>query len=94
MTSVTPSSSASAASPPVSSEPLSTVNTRATGRDIIIAIDAGHGGKDPGTDKLFYLTAKTPGRQLALDALDTITKADTTQAIPLRVLERVARDKA
>ena len=51
-------------------------------------------GQDPGTDKLFYLTAKTPGRQLALDALDQLTQADTPQAIPLRVLERVARDKA
>ena len=51
-------------------------------------------GKDPGTDKLFYLTAKTPGRQLALHALDKLTQADTPQAIPLRVLERVARDKA
>ncbi|RJP65058.1 MAG: ATP-dependent DNA helicase [Comamonadaceae bacterium] len=41
-----------------------------------------------GTDKLLYLTAKTPGRQLALHALRRL------QAKPLRVLELVARDKA
>jgi DNA excision repair protein ERCC-2 len=41
-----------------------------------------------GTDKLLYLTAKTPGRQLALHALQRL------QAKPLRVLELVARDKA
>ncbi|MCO6059646.1 ATP-dependent DNA helicase [Pseudomonas sp. MOB-449] len=39
-------------------------------------------------DKVFYLAAKTPGRQLALDALRQI------DAAPLRVLELVARDKA
>lgn len=42
-----------------------------------------------GTDKLMYLTAKTPGRQLALDALRRLN-----QGGQLRVLERVARDKA
>ncbi|WP_137920996.1 ATP-dependent DNA helicase [Hydrogenophaga sp. 2FB] len=41
-----------------------------------------------GTDKLLYLTAKTPGRQLALHALQRM------QTKPLRVLELVARDKA
>jgi len=40
-------------------------------------------------DKLFFLTAKTSGRQLALDALRSMD-----QARPLRVLELVARDKA
>ncbi len=44
-----------------------------------------------GLDKLFYLTAKTPGRQLALDAMRRIQGAF---ARPLRVLELVARDKA
>jgi DNA excision repair protein ERCC-2 len=42
-------------------------------------------------DKLFFLAAKTPGRRLALDALDRIRG---TGALPLRVLELVARDKA
>ncbi|UDF37619.1 UNVERIFIED_ORG: ATP-dependent DNA helicase [Shinella sp. XGS7] len=39
-------------------------------------------------DKLFFLAAKTSGRQLALDALARLP------ARPLRVLELVARDKA
>ncbi|MBT9502762.1 MAG: ATP-dependent DNA helicase [Burkholderiaceae bacterium] len=39
-------------------------------------------------DKVFFLAAKTSGRQLALDALQRIN------ARPLRVLELVARDKA
>jgi DNA excision repair protein ERCC-2 len=43
---------------------------------------------DQGTHKLFYLTAKTPGRQLALHALQRL------KVRPLRVLELVARDKA
>ncbi|CAM3159992.1 Rad3-related DNA helicase [Pseudomonas gessardii] len=42
-------------------------------------------------DKLYFLTAKTPGRQLALDAVQVLhASAD----LPLRVLELVARDKA
>ena len=43
-------------------------------------------------DKLFFLAAKTPGRRLALDALDRIK--GSSQTLPLRVLELVARDKA
>ena len=42
-----------------------------------------------GTDKIFYLTAKTPGRQLALDAMQRLNATGQ-----VRVLERVARDKA
>jgi len=41
-----------------------------------------------GTHKHFYLTAKTPGRQLALHALQRL------RVRPLRVLELVAREKA
>ena len=41
-------------------------------------------------DKVFFLSAKTPGRQLALDALHTIAAPGQ----PLRVLELCARDKA
>jgi Rad3-related DNA helicase len=44
-----------------------------------------------GIDKLFFLAAKTPGRQLALDAAATLKAGGT---IPLRVLELTARDKA
>ena len=42
-------------------------------------------------DKLFYLAAKTSGRQLALDALRDLRDQS---AAPIRVLEMVARDKA
>lgn len=45
-----------------------------------------------GLDRLFYLSAKTPGRRLALDALLHITRASPES--PLRILELVARDKA
>ncbi len=44
-------------------------------------------------DKLFFLTAKSSGRQLALDALRRIANR-TDGSRPLRVLELVARDKA
>lgn len=43
-------------------------------------------------DKLFFLTAKTPGRALALDAMHQITSATPQPA--LRTLELIARDKA
>ena len=43
-------------------------------------------------DKLFFLAAKTPGRQLALDALDLLARS--APQLPLRVLELVARDKS
>jgi len=43
-------------------------------------------------DRLFFLTAKTPGRRLALDALHSLR--NKMEATPLRVLEHVARDKA
>ncbi len=43
-------------------------------------------------DKIFFLTAKTSGRKLALDALMLIRRAQPS--LPLRVLELVARDKA
>lgn len=43
-------------------------------------------------DKIFYLSAKTSGRQLALDALDQLHPP--TGRPPWRVLELVARDKA
>ncbi|SCW91608.1 ATP-dependent DNA helicase [Pseudomonas sp. NFACC05-1] len=43
-------------------------------------------------DKVFFLTAKTPGRKLALDAAQVITRS--APSMPLRVLEMIARDKA
>lgn len=45
---------------------------------------------DQQLDKVFFLTAKTSGRALALQALHTLHKAS---APPLRSLELVARDK-
>ena len=46
-------------------------------------------------DKLYFLAAKTPGRQLALDALDLLkTGPAGALPLPLRVLELVARDKS
>ncbi|MFC5512715.1 ATP-dependent DNA helicase [Massilia jejuensis] len=45
-----------------------------------------------GIDKIFFLAAKTPGRQLALDAVRAIRR--DAPALPLRVLELAARDKA
>jgi DNA excision repair protein ERCC-2 len=42
-------------------------------------------------DKVFFLSAKTPGRQVALNTLSAINADRKT---PLRVLELVARDKA
>jgi len=44
-----------------------------------------------GLDKIVFLAAKTPGRQLALDAAATLKAGGS---IPLRVLELTARDKA
>jgi len=43
-------------------------------------------------DKVYFLTAKTPGRALALDALRQIARASPQPA--LRSLELIARDKA
>ncbi|MBJ7312949.1 ATP-dependent DNA helicase [Rugamonas sp. CCM 8940] len=43
-------------------------------------------------DKVFFLAAKTSGRQMALDALAVIRRA--APALPLRVLELVARSSA
>jgi len=45
-----------------------------------------------GLDKLYFLTAKTPGRQLALDAVQRLQ--EHRPDMPLRTLELVARDKA
>jgi DNA excision repair protein ERCC-2 len=46
-------------------------------------------------DKIFYLSAKSSGRKLALDALALIKdSAPKDSPMPLRVLELVARDKA
>ncbi len=46
-----------------------------------------------GLDKLFFLTARTAGRQVALDSLSTLSSQDA-EPLSLRVLELTARDKA
>ncbi|WFM71742.1 ATP-dependent DNA helicase [Halomonas sp. CKK8] len=46
-----------------------------------------------GLDRLAFLTMKTPGRRLALDAL-AVLGGGAAEARPLRVLELTARDKA
>ena len=62
---------------------------------LFAALKAAPGNQDaPGLDKVFYLTAKTPGRRLALDALERLSRSQTGGVAPLRVMERVARDKA
>jgi Rad3-related DNA helicase len=43
-------------------------------------------------DKVFFLAAKTPGRALALEAVDVLRRG--SPGLPLRVVELVARDKA
>ena len=45
-----------------------------------------------GLDKVFFLTAKTSGRALALDAVERLHASRA--GLPLRTLELVARDKA
>jgi len=45
-----------------------------------------------GIDRIFFLSAKTPGRRLALDAIGMLRAGQS--ALPLRVLELTARDKA
>jgi len=46
-------------------------------------------------DKVFFLTAKTPGRQVALEALQKIRRGPhDCDSVDLRVVELVARDKA
>lgn len=49
-----------------------------------------------GSDKLFFLTAKTPGRQVALEALRRMRdrSGQGAEPLPLRVIELVAREKA
>ncbi|WP_116136212.1 ATP-dependent DNA helicase [Trinickia diaoshuihuensis] len=43
-------------------------------------------------ERVFFLTAKTPGRALALDAVESLRQGGNE--LPLRTLELVARDKA
>ena len=49
------------------------------------SLSAGH------LDKVFYLTAKTSGRRMAIEAVEALRQKN--EAIPLRLLELVAREK-
>jgi DNA excision repair protein ERCC-2 len=60
--------------------------TLATLFPVLKACGQGH------VERVFFLTAKTPGRALALDAIDSLHRVDGE--MPLRTLELVARDKA
>lgn len=60
--------------------------TLATLFPVLKACGQGH------VERVFFLTAKTPGRALALEAIDSLHRVDGE--LPLRTLELVARDKA
>lgn len=54
-----------------------------------------------GLDKIYFLTAKSSGRQVALDTLEKLAQAQVegsagaaTAALPLRIIELVAREKS
>ena len=50
-------------------------------------------GAAPGLDKLYVLTAKTPGRAIALDAMRRLQPPSGGAEPALRVLELVARER-
>lgn len=62
------------------------------GKSLATLYPALKAGANQAVDKIFFLTAKTPGRQVALDAWQRIRLANP--GVSLRVLELVARDKA
>ena len=80
----------------VSSQPLLVQAPTGIGKTIGTVYPALRAMPERRTDKLFFLTAKTPGRQVALDALRQVREPSqpAAAALPLRVIELVARDKA
>ena len=92
----------------VQSRPLLVQAPTGIGKTIGTVFPALRAMPERGVDKIFFLTAKTPGRQVALEALQKVVVSDAngenmdgTQAgsagpagRALRVLELVARDKA
>ncbi|MES2949842.1 MAG: ATP-dependent DNA helicase [Pseudomonadota bacterium] len=76
----------------VQSRPLLVQAPTGIGKTIGTVFPALRAMPERGVDKLFFLTAKTPGRQVALEALHTVRGA--RQGLPLRVLELVAKDKS
>lgn len=82
----------------VQSRPLLVQAPTGIGKTIGTVFPALRAMPERGIDKLFFLTAKTPGRQVALEALHKVrgpgAGTGPTPVFPLRVLELVAKDKA
>jgi len=80
----------------VTAQPLLAQAPTGIGKTIATVYAALRAMPERGSDKLFFLTAKTPGRQVALDALQRMRQPARQGAavLPLRVIELVARDKA
>lgn len=62
------------------------------GKTIGVVYPALRAMPERGIDKIFYLTAKTPGRQVALEALEKVK--GHRHDFPLRIVELVAKDKS
>ena len=62
------------------------------GKTIGVVYPALRAMPERGIDKIFYLTAKTPGRQVALEALEKVK--GHRHDFPLRVVELVAKHKS
>ena len=62
------------------------------GKTIGVVYPALRAMPERGIDKIFYLTAKTPGRQVALEGLQKVTAS--RDSFPLRVVELVAKVKS
>lgn len=62
------------------------------GKTIGVVYPALRAMPERGIDKIFYLTAKTPGRQVALEALERVK--GHRHDFPLRLVELVAKDKS
>lgn len=80
----------------LSTQPLLAQAPTGIGKTIATVYPALRAMPARGSDKLFFLTAKTPGRQIALDALHRVRDRSHQRAgeLPLRVIELVAKDKA
>ena len=77
------------------SQPLLVQAPTGIGKTIGTVYPALRAMPERGSDKLFFLTAKTPGRAVALEALASICRMPAQAPVfPLRVVELVARDKA
>ncbi|MFZ2327924.1 MAG: ATP-dependent DNA helicase, partial [Rhodoferax sp.] len=78
----------------VQSRPLLAQASTGIGKTMGTIYPALRASPERGVDKIFFLTAKTPGRQVALEALRKVRSGGAPGGDALRVLELVARDKA